>query len=54
MASLSGHVEGFRAFSRFLEIDKEIKTNVVKLLDDKKLVVFLHCFNKILKRSKYY
>ena len=34
VASLSGHVEGSRAFSRYREIDKEIKTNVVKLLDD--------------------
>ena len=33
VASLSGHVEGSRAFSRYREIDKEIKTNVVKLLD---------------------
>jgi len=34
VASLSGHVEGSRVFSRYREIDKEIKTNVVKLLDD--------------------
>jgi len=34
VASLSGHVEGSRAFSRYREIDKEIKTNVVKLMDD--------------------
>ncbi|MCQ2154057.1 MAG: hypothetical protein MJY44_05795 [Bacteroidales bacterium] len=33
VASLSGHVEGSRTFSRYREIDKEIKTNVVKILD---------------------
>ena len=34
VASLSGHAEGSRAFSRYREIDREIKTNVVNLLDE--------------------
>lgn len=33
VASMSGHAEGSRAFSRYREIDKEIKTNTVNLLD---------------------
>jgi len=33
VASLSGHVEGSRAFSRYREIDKDIKKQIVKLLD---------------------
>lgn len=33
VASMSGHAEGSRAFSRYREIDKEIKTNTVALLD---------------------
>ena len=34
VASLSGHSEGSRAFCRYREIDREIKTNVVNLLDE--------------------
>jgi len=34
VASLSGHVEGSRAFCRYREIDREIKENVVNLLDE--------------------
>ena len=33
VASMSGHAEGSRAFSRYREIDREIKTNAVNLLD---------------------
>lgn len=33
VASMSGHAENSRAFSRYREIDKEIKTNAVNLLD---------------------
>ena len=33
VSALTGHVEGSRAFSRYREIDKEIKTNTVNLLD---------------------
>ena len=33
VASMSGHAENSRAFSRYREIDKEIKTNTVNLLD---------------------
>ena len=33
VASMSGHAEGSRAFSCYREIDKEIKTNTVNLLD---------------------
>ena len=33
IGSMTGHVEGSRAFSRYREIDKEIKTNTVNLLD---------------------
>lgn len=33
VASMSGHAEGSRAFGRYREIDKDIKTNVVNLLD---------------------
>lgn len=33
VASMSGHAEGGRAFSRYREIDREIKTNAVNLLD---------------------
>ena len=34
VGSLSGHVDGSRAFSRYREIDREIKTTVVQLLDE--------------------
>ena len=30
---MSGHAENSRAFSRYREIDREIKTNAVNLLD---------------------
>ena len=33
VASMSGHAENSRAFSRYREIDREIKTNAVNLLD---------------------
>ena len=33
VASMSGHAENSRAFSRYREIDKDIKTNAVNLLD---------------------
>ena len=33
VASMSGHAEGSRAFGRYREIDKDIKTNVVNMLD---------------------
>ena len=33
VASMSGHAENSRAFSRYREIDKDIKTNTVALLD---------------------
>ena len=33
VASMSGHAEGSRAFSRYREIDREIKANAVNLLD---------------------
>ena len=33
VASMSGHEENSRAFSRYREIDKDIKTNAVNLLD---------------------
>ena len=33
VASMSVHAEGSRAFSRYREIDREIKTNAVNLLD---------------------
>ena len=33
VASMSGHAEGSRAFSRYREIDREIKTDVVSALD---------------------
>ena len=33
VASMSGHAEGSRAFSRYREIDREIKTYAVNLLD---------------------
>lgn len=33
IGSMSGHVEGSRAFSRYRNIDREIKNNVVKLLE---------------------
>lgn len=33
VASMSGHAEASRAFSRYREIDKEIKTNTVNLQD---------------------
>lgn len=34
IGSMSGHVEGSRAFSRYRNIDREIKNNVVKLLEE--------------------
>jgi len=34
IGSLSGHVDGSRAFSRYRNIDREIKDNVVKLLEE--------------------
>ena len=33
VASMSGHAEGSSAFSRYREIDREIKANAVNLLD---------------------
>lgn len=33
VASMSGHAENSRAFSRYREIDREIKTNAVNMLD---------------------
>ena len=33
VASMSGHAEGSRAFSRYRDIDRDIKTNAVNLLD---------------------
>ena len=33
VASMSGHSEGSRAFSRYREIDRDIKTDVVNALD---------------------
>ena len=33
VASMSGHAEGSRAFSRYREIDREIKTTAVNLVD---------------------
>ena len=33
VASMSGHAEGSRAFSRYREIDTKIKTNTVSSLD---------------------
>jgi hypothetical protein len=33
VGSLSGHKEGSRAFARYREIDDEIKTELVNLLD---------------------
>ena len=33
VASMSGHAEGSRAFSRYRDIDRDIKTNAVNMLD---------------------
>ena len=33
VASMSGHTEGSRAFSRYRDIDRDIKTNAVNMLD---------------------
>ena len=33
VASLTGHAEGSRAFARYRDIDREMKNDLVKLLD---------------------
>ena len=41
ISALTGHVEGSRAFSRYRAIDKDMKMDLVKILEGKQWCQFL-------------